>query len=152
MGLAEQFSRLEAAVDVADFSFDQVMLLLRSYTASILLTTEVCEQLGVDDLLRQKFLAIVTEATQRHDPAKAYCEAERAAAWRLQMSLPKDAMASQLAELVALCTYDRASAEFDTFGPEAMFESILTTIFRLGDRWCDEFIGYALSDEWQRLL
>jgi hypothetical protein len=141
---------LAASLDVDALSFDQVMYLLRTYTRNILLSEKVMDALQIEPGLRDKFQRLLSRAENYEAGDPSQCEADRVEAWQLQMSLPKTTKDSVLAEIIVLCMYDRASAEFDTFGPAAMIESIMTSIAGLGDGYCKSFVDFAIAQKGER--
>ena len=140
-----QSERLARQVNIDHLSFTQVMFLLTRYVSEVLLEERNCRSLEIDPSDRVKFHDFLARAKERKDDAHAQCEADRVDAWQLQTSKPKNSKESTLAEIVTLCMYDRESAEFDTFGPAAMIESIMTSIGWLGEGYCRSFVDFVIA-------
>ena len=137
----EDCERLEASVDVAMLTFDDVMTILRTYVEGVLSDDEASRRLGLSADVCARSGHLLHLVRRRDDPDPVSCEAERVAGWRLHDdSTGHDKL---FAAVVVLCTYDRDSAEFDTYGPKPMLESIMASICAWGEGYGRGFVDHA---------
>ena len=131
----------EAWIDIDRLSFDDVMSILRGYVERLLSGGESGQQLAIGDDMRARSRDLLDRVNRREDPDPDACEADRVAGWKLHdATTGPDKL---FAALLVLCTYDRDSAEFDTLGPDAMIESIMTSVCALGDGRGLDFVDHA---------
>lgn len=143
-----EYNRLNSVIKLEGMSFDKVMNLIVGFLNSNVRKMLIECNLAIDvDVLSkiQECLDIAHQTSTGGSTAAELADA-RVTLWNIYEAQAEGSDERRLARVTVCGLYDEDSAEYATFGSEAMFETFFSVLLDLNPNCCRRFSDYAINE------
>ena len=140
-----ELNELENIYNFENTSFETIITIIIGFIESKVLEKSLLEKLNISDDDQAILLGFLDEA-KKFTRNEITCDAlkkARVLAWEFHDDAAIGTAKRALARILVSALYDSEAAEFDTYGPAAIFETFFSCLLDLGDGYCRLFVKHV---------
>ena len=139
---------LDNFIDINTIPFEKLMEVIVNFSLDELLVKGNLFKLNIDNkaetIIRNYLLT--GKAFLEKSITKEELYNERISAWGNYKGLHDMSASNTMLRIAVCCLYDEEAAEFNVYGPEAIFETVFSLLLDLGSGFCKQFRCYIQNN------